>query len=38
MTFFHSDAEIEFNEAINYYEVCREKLGLKFANVIYDTI
>ena len=39
MTFsFHPDAEVKFNEAIDYYEVCRENLGLEFAKEIYDTI
>jgi hypothetical protein len=27
---FHPEAEIEFNNAIDYYEECKEGLGLEF--------
>lgn len=36
--FFHPEAEIEFNKAIDYYEECNQNLGLEFATEIYMTI
>ena len=36
--FFHPDAEIEFNEAIDYYEKCKSGLGLEFAYEVQRTI
>ena len=30
---FHPDAEIEFNQAIDYYEECQEDLGLEFSSL-----
>lgn len=33
--FFHPEAEIEFNKAIDYYEECNQNLGLEFATEIY---
>lgn len=36
--FFHPEAEIEFNKAIDYYEECSQNLGLEFATEIYMTI
>jgi hypothetical protein len=39
MTFsFHPEAEIEFYEAIRYYDVCEEKLGYDFSIEVYSTI
>ena len=35
---FHPEAEIEFNQAIEYYENCKERLGLEFATEVYKTI
>ncbi|MEA3491571.1 MAG: type II toxin-antitoxin system RelE/ParE family toxin [Campylobacterota bacterium] len=35
---FHPEAEIEFNTSIDYYEECKQNLGLDFANEVYKTI
>ncbi len=35
---FHPDAEVEFNVSIDYYEECKQNLGLEFANEVYKTI
>jgi toxin ParE1/3/4 len=35
---FHAEAEIEFFEAIEYYESCRKNLGADFAFEVYSTI
>lgn len=35
---FHPDAELELNQAIDYYEECQEQLGLEFAQEIYASI
>ena len=35
---FHPEAEIEFNQAIDYYEETKSHLGLEFASEVYDTI
>jgi hypothetical protein len=35
---FHPEAEIEFNISIDYYEECKQNLGLEFANEVYKTI
>ena len=35
---FHPEAEIELNIAIDYYEECKNELGLEFANEVYATI
>jgi len=35
---FHVDAEAEFNSAIEYYETCREGLGIDFAHEVYTSI
>ena len=35
---FHPEAEIEFSNAIEYYETCKKTLGLEFANEVYQTI
>lgn len=35
---FHPDAELELNQAIDYYEECQEHLGLEFAQEIYASI
>ncbi len=35
---FHPDAEIEFNQAIDYYEGCQTNLGLEFVDEVYKTI
>ncbi len=36
--YFHSDAEREFDDAVEYYEKCRPGLGLEFAEEVYATI
>lgn len=39
MTFsFHHEAEVEFNEAINYYEECELGLGYDFSIEIFTAI
>jgi hypothetical protein len=35
---FHPEAEIEFNEAVDYYETCQAGLGLAFAKEIFSTV
>jgi len=35
---FHSEAEAEFNHAIDYYESCADGLGYDFAVEVYSTI
>lgn len=35
---FHPDAEVELNDAIDYYEACQEHLGVEFAREVYATI
>ena len=35
---FHPDAELEFNEAIDYYEECQINLGLEFVDEVYKAI
>jgi len=35
---FHPDAEIELNQAIDYYEESQKDLGLEFADEVYKTI
>jgi len=35
---FHPDAEIEFNNTVDYYEACQKDLGLAFMEEIYNTI
>ena len=35
---FHPEAEIEFHEAINYYEEREEKLGYDFSIEVYSAI
>jgi len=35
---FHPVAEVELNNAIDYYEECKQNLGLEFANEVYKTI
>ena len=35
---FHPEAEIEFNEAIDYYEKIETGLGYDFAIEVYNTI
>lgn len=32
---FHPEAEIEFNQAVEYYETCQAGLGLAFAKEIF---
>lgn len=36
--FFHPEAEIEFFEAIAYYEGCGPGLGLDFSCEVYNSI
>jgi hypothetical protein len=36
--FFHEHAETEFDKAVEYYESCRDGLGMEFAQEIYATI
>ena len=39
MTFsFHQEAEQELNDAVDYYNGCRDGLGLEFAKEVYTTI
>ncbi len=39
MTFsFHPEAEAEFNEAVEYYEIREEGLGFDFAHEVYSAI
>jgi hypothetical protein len=35
---FHPDAKRELFEAINYYDECKDGLGLEFAKEVYSTI
>lgn len=35
---FHPEAEIELNNAVEYYEESQEHLGLEFAQEVYATI
>jgi hypothetical protein len=35
---FHPEAEVELNEAVEYYDGCQDGLGLEFAKEIYATI
>ena len=35
---FHPEAEIEFNDAIDYYEKIESGLGYDFASEVYSTI
>jgi len=35
---FHPDAEIELEQAINYYEDIRLGLGFDFATEVYDLV
>ena len=35
---FHHDAELELNQAIDYYEECQAGLGLEFADEVYKTV
>lgn len=35
---FHPESEIEFNASIDYYEECKQNLGLDFTNEVYKTI
>jgi hypothetical protein len=36
--YFHPDAEVEFDRAVEYYEQCQTGLGLEFAKEVYATI
>ena len=35
---FHPEAEVEFNEAINYFEEIKSGLGCDFSDEIFDAI
>lgn len=35
---FHPEAEVEFNQAIDYYEDCQKGLGYDFALEVYESI
>ncbi len=35
---FHPEAEVELNEAVDYYDECQEGLGLEFAKAVYSAI
>ncbi|HOB76278.1 MAG TPA: type II toxin-antitoxin system RelE/ParE family toxin [Phycisphaerae bacterium] len=35
---FHPEAEVEFLQAIDYYEHCRENLGYEFAVEVYAAV
>jgi hypothetical protein len=36
--YFHEDAKLEFDKAIEYYEGCQTGLGLEYAQEIYAAI
>ena len=36
--YFHEYAEAEFDRAVEYYEDCRNGLGIEFAQEVYATI
>ena len=36
--YFHPDAAVEFDKAVEYYEQCQTGLGLEFAKEVYATI
>jgi len=36
--YFHEHAEVEFNKAVEYYEGCRNGLGIEFAQEIHAAI
>ena len=36
--YFHEDAELEFDKAIEYYEGCQTGLGLEYTQEIYAAI
>ena len=39
MTFsFHPEAEAEFNDSIEYYEACEQRLGYDFSIEVFDCI
>ena len=35
---FHPDAEVELNDAVDYYDECQEGFGLEFAKEVYAAI
>jgi len=35
---FHPEAELELNQAIDYYEECQAGLGLEFADEVYKAV
>lgn len=35
---FHPEARIEFLEAIQYFEDCRDRLGIEFSQEVFSTI
>ncbi len=35
---FHPDAELEFEDAVNYYEECQNGLGYDFSIEVYSAI
>ena len=36
--YFHPDADVEFERAVEYYEQCQPGLGLEFAEEVYAAI
>ena len=36
--YFHPDADVEFDRAVEYYEQCQPGLGLEFAEEVYTAI
>ena len=36
--YFHPDAELELNASVDYYEACKDGLGLEFAYEVHKTI
>jgi hypothetical protein len=35
---FHPDAELELNASVDYYQECKDELGLEFAYEVHKTI
>ena len=35
---FHPDAELELNDSVDYYQECKENLGVEFAYEVQKTI
>jgi len=35
---FHPEAEVELNDAVDYYDGCQQGLGLEFGKEVYATV